>query len=105
MSKGKSLDTLAFLVECWHEERNLVEGSTPQQQFVKLMEEVGELASSLARGKDVKDDIGDILVVLILIALQKNTNLYHCLSQAYEDIRHRKGKMVNGIFIKEEDLT
>lgn len=88
----------------WHRARNLVEGSTDQAQYVKLMEEAGELAASISRGKDVEDDIGDMLVVLINIAERNNTTLFECLGVAWEDIKHRRGEMRDGIFVKQEDL-
>ena len=99
-----NLDKLVSRVELWHIERNLIDGSTDQAQFVKLIEEAGELAGNIARGKDVRDDIGDMLVVLINIALRNKYDLYECLEVAWDDIKDRKGKMVDGVFIKETDL-
>lgn len=88
----------------WAEDRNLIKGSNPEAQMLKLMEEVGELASDIAKRRDVKDSIGDSLVVLTLIARQFNTNLEECYNLAYEEIKDRKGRMINGTFVKEEDL-
>ena len=99
-----NLDKLVSRVELWHIERNLIDGSTDQAQFVKLIEEAGELAGNIARGKDLQDDIGDMLVVLINIALRNKYDLYECLEVALDDIKDRKGKMVDGVFIKETDL-
>ena len=98
------LDVYVSLTRNWHHERNLIHGSTDQAQFVKLMEEVGELARSIAKGKSVEDDIGDILVVLINIAERNKTSLMECLEVAYGEIKHRKGKMIDGVFVKEADL-
>lgn len=95
---------LLAAVAQWHHDRNLIEGSTDQAQFVKLMEEAGELAGNIARGRDVEDDIGDMLVVLINIAERNQITLWHCLGTAWDEIKDRKGKMVDGVFIKEEDL-
>ena len=99
-----NLDKLVSKVELWHIERNLIDGSTDQAQFVKLIEESGELAGNIARGKDVRDDIGDMMVVLVNIALRNGYDLYECLEVAWDDIKDRKGKMVDGVFIKEIDL-
>ena len=99
-----NLDRLVSRVELWHIERNLIDGSTDQAQFVKLIEESGELAGNIARGKDVRDDIGDMMVVLVNIALRNGYDLYECLEVAWDDIKDRKGKMVDGVFIKESDL-
>ncbi len=85
----------------WHHDRNLIDGSTDQAQFLKLIEETGELAGNLARGKDIRDDIGDIIVVLINIATRNNLTIEECLDVAYDDIKDRKGTMVDGVFIKE----
>lgn len=85
----------------WHHDRNLIDGSTDQAQFLKLIEETGELAGNLARGKDIRDDIGDIIVVLINIAERNNLTIEECLDVAYGDIKDRKGTMIDGVFIKE----
>lgn len=85
----------------WHHDRNLIDGSTDQAQFLKLIEETGELAGNLARGKDIRDDIGDIIVVLINIAERNNLTIEECLEVAYDDIKDRKGTMIDGVFIKE----
>jgi len=87
----------------WHHDRNLIHGSTDSQQFLKLSEEFGELAESIAKGKPIKDDVGDIVVVLVNICERHNISLKSCLEQAYKDIRHRTGRMVDGIFIKEQE--
>ena len=91
-------------VKQWHHDRNLIDGTTDAKQFVKLIEETGELAGNIVRGKDIRDDIGDILVVLINIAERNGTTLTECLEVAYDDIKDRKGKMVDGTFVKEADL-
>lgn len=89
----------------WHHARNLIDGSTDQAQYVKLIEEAGELAGNIARGKCIKDDVGDMLVVLINLCGRNNITLEECLQVAYDDIKHRKGKMVDGVFIKDESTT
>jgi len=99
-----SLGILAANIEGWHEARNLIKGSTDQAQYVKLIEEAGELAGNIARGKDVKDDIGDMVVVLINIARRNGLTLEDCVQTAWDDIKDRRGKMVDGVFIKEKDL-
>ena len=95
---------LVDLVEQWHHDRNLIDGATDQAQLGKLVEELGELAANINRGKDIRDDIGDMIVVLINIATRNGVTLRECLEVAYNDIRYRKGKMVNGTFVKEADL-
>ena len=91
------------LIGKWHRDRNLIDGSTDKDQYMKLNQEVGELSDSLCKGKDIRDDIGDIMVVLINIMVRNNLNMKDCLSIAYDDIKDRRGKMMDGIFVKEGD--
>jgi uncharacterized protein YabN with tetrapyrrole methylase and pyrophosphatase domain len=86
----------------WHYDRNLIEGSTDKAQMGKLYEEVKELNESVYYNKSPVDDIGDIIVVLINIAERNGLALEQCLEHAYNDIKDRKGKVVNGVFVKEE---
>jgi len=89
----------------WASDRNLINGSTLQAQVVKLLEESGELAAGVARNDidKIVDSIGDIMVVLTIIAAQVDMPVEECIDLAWEEIRYRKGKMVDGIFIKESD--
>ena len=77
------------------------------KQTIKLMEECGELAHEISRGhyysEDLKDAIGDITVVLIILADILDLDFGVCLSIAYEAIKNRHGQTVNGSFIKEQD--
>ena len=91
------------LIGQWHRDRNLIDGSTDKDQYMKLIQEAGELSDSLCKGKDIKDDIGDIMVVLINIMVRNNLTMQECLAVAYEDIKDRKGKMIDGVFVKEGD--
>ena len=99
--------TLSYFIDNvvqWHRDRNLIDGSTDKDQVLKLMQELGELSDSVCKGKDIKDDIGDMLVVMLNIATRNGVTLSECLAKAWDDIKDRKGKMVDGIFVKEEDL-
>lgn len=162
-------------IEQWAEERNLIKGSTPQKQMLKLIEEFGELCAGIARNdkEKIEDSIGDCGVVIIILTKQLNAsnlgvitaykaadfstenseficlrassvlgsassllmymtssdsksrladillrfiyyiskialnfglNFESCLISAYNQIKDRKGKMVDGIWVKEEDL-
>lgn len=87
----------------WHHDRNLIEGSDDKSQFAKLIQEAGELSDNICKGKDIADDIGDMIVVLINIAERNNLSIEQCLEQAWNDIKDRKGRMVDGVFVKEGD--
>lgn len=93
------------MITQWHHDRNLINGSTDKDQFCKLMQEAGELSDSICKGKDVSDDIGDMMVVLINIAERNGLTISSCLEKAWNDIKDRKGKMVDGVFVKEADLN
>jgi NTP pyrophosphatase (non-canonical NTP hydrolase) len=93
------LNTIQKIRE-WHYDRNLILGASDKDQVCKLIQEVGELSDSVCKGQDVRDDIGDIIVVLINIAERNSLTLTECLEVAYTDIKDRKGKMVDGIFVK-----
>lgn len=153
-------------VQQWFVDRNLHE-TNPVKQFLKLMEESGELFEGIAKDKPelIYDALGDIQVVLIGLEQQINngaqisankqelelllmvsslgnisqklyshvchnetqtpliksdimfldsvinsvslfngTNTENCLQIAYDAIKDRKGKMIDGVFVKEEDL-
>lgn len=90
-------------IKQWHYDRNLIAGSTDKDQYLKLIQEAGELSDSICKNKDIRDDIGDMLVVLINIAERNNLSLTECLEVAYNDIKDRKGRMVDGVFVKETE--
>lgn len=87
----------------WAEERNLINGSDTKTQCLKLVSEVGELSDSVNKGTSLIDDIGDCLVVLAIIAEQNSLDLQYCLNHAYDEIKDRKGIMLDGAFIRESD--
>lgn len=99
------LDRLTKAIRIWAENRGL-DTADPNKQMLKLMEEVGELAEGMAKDKSRQksDSIGDIYVVLTILSEQLGYDLEACVEQAYNGIKDRKGKMVNGVFVKESDL-
>jgi NTP pyrophosphatase (non-canonical NTP hydrolase) len=98
------LEELVNKIAQWHRDRNLIDGSTDKDQYMKLIQEAGELSDNICKGRDISDDIGDMMVVLINIATRNNLTITECLEAAYNDIKDRKGRMVDGIFVKEADL-
>ena len=94
----------------WADKRNLKQAD-PKIQWMRITEEVGEIRDVLLKPTKftepqaaLKDAIGDTLVTIIVLAHQLDLDVTECLSIAYEEIKNRKGKMVNGTFVKEEDL-
>lgn len=100
----KPLGELVALIQNWAWDRNLIEGSTTNAQMLKLMEEVGELAGGVCKAKAdvIKDSIGDVFVVLTIIAAKMGWSIEECVQAAYAEIKDRKGRMVQGVFVKEE---
>lgn len=90
----------------WAHDRNIIDGATPQAQFVKLIEEVGELAHGMAKQREheILDGIGDAVVVLTILAAQYGYEIEHCIELAWNEIKDRKGRLINGTFVKESDL-
>ena len=99
------MDELVKNVEAWAREKNL-DIAESSKQYLKVSEEVGEVAAALARDNkdDLRDGIGDVVVTLIILAMQNDMDLYECLNQAYSEIKNRQGEMVNGVFVKESYL-
>ena len=104
VEENLSTDEYVKKIVGWHHDRNLIDGSTDKDQFAKLIQEAGELSDSICKGKDVSDDIGDMMVVLLNIAERNKLSIKDCLAKAWNDIKDRKGRMIDGIFVKESDL-
>ena len=109
----------------WAHARNLIDGSNPIAQLAKTIEECGEILTELqARerydpeklkhdldqaievyteyNRKLKLEYGDVLVTIIVGMAQQGYTVEECLSLAYDKIKDRKGKMVNGQFVKEK---
>jgi len=98
-------DELKQRILLWAEEREILSNSTPKAQLLKAVSELGELCDAEIKDSwlEQKDAIGDVLVCLIIYCGMKDYDIEQCLSFAYEEIRHRKGKMIaGGAFVKEE---
>ena len=91
------------LIRQWAEDRGIYAKGNSHTQYVKLMEEAGELAKALLN-KDVyeiKDAIGDMVVVLTNLAVLEGMQIENCIDSAYNEIANRKGEMINGTFVKQ----
>ena len=153
------MNELIQKIEQWATDRNIIKGSKPIDQAMKLFSEFGELADNVGKGRDCRDDVGDCAVVLIIMCRQlgiptidsiqkdndnysikeyvtwagywmcswvsggmsnseelgfifsnliniaqlSNYTLEECVQVAYDDIKERRGVLVNGVFIKESD--
>ena len=101
-----NFEELQELVIDWAYERNIIDVKKTPKQFMKVTEELGELAEGINKDNQgqIKDSLGDILVTLIILSKDLDVDLLDCLKGAYGVIKDRTGKTVNGVFVKEEDL-
>ena len=97
-------DAMFSRIREWAQSRGLYEKGNTITQYVKLQEEAGELAKALLNNDhdEINDAIGDMVVVLTNLAHLHGTHIETCIAEAYNVIVNRKGKMINGTFVKDE---
>jgi len=98
-----SFDELINNVFTWADEKGLIKEENATKQMLKVVEEVGETAGALAKNNrdELKDGIGDSFVTLIILANQCGYTPSECLQAAWDEIKCRTGKTVNGVFVKD----
>ncbi len=91
------------LIHVWANEKGLLKPENKHAQMCKVIEEVGELSGAMLKGNKEKmiDGIGDVFVTLAILCVQLDLNMTECIKAAYLEISDRKGKMVDGSFIKD----
>ena len=91
------------LIRSWADVRGITQNGDVKTQYIKLLEEVGELADAILKNnkEDIIDAIGDAVVVLTNLATLAGVNIEHCIDAAYGEISNRTGAMVNGTFVKD----
>ena len=113
---NKSFEELKEYALDWAKDKDLLYSQNADKQFMKFIEEVFEFKSELdlytnhvGKMKDLskvhlKDEMGDIFVTLIILCEQFEIDPVVCLEMAYEKVKGRSGKTINGTFVKESDL-
>ena len=93
-------------IRSWAHERGLYAKGDVKTQYVKLQEEAGEVARAIIKNDipELKDGIGDMVVVLTNLAHLAGLEIEDCIQSAYDVISKRKGSMINGSFVKNETL-
>jgi NTP pyrophosphatase (non-canonical NTP hydrolase) len=93
------------LIRQWAKDRGIYDKGNSHTQYVKLIEEAGELAKALLKKDkpEIVDAIGDMVVVLTNLAHQEGFAIESCIDSAYDVINKRTGKMINGTFVKDAD--
>jgi len=91
------------LIRQWADNKGIYKHGDVKTQYIKLMEEAGELAQAILKNDEAEliDAIGDMVVVLTNLAALKGLHIEDCITSAYDVIANRKGSMQNGTFVKE----
>jgi NTP pyrophosphatase (non-canonical NTP hydrolase) len=94
------------IFECireWADERGLYDKGDPKTQYIKLMEETGEIGRAILKEDtdEIIDGIGDAVVVLTNLAELCGVPIEECIQEAYNVISKRTGRMINGTFVKD----
>ena len=91
-------------ITLWANARGILHSKNAHKQFMKFIEESGELSQAILKNRedDIADAFGDVLVTLIILSKQLNYDLIKCLGIAYDEIKNREGKTVDGVFLKNE---
>ena len=105
LAEQLDLTQLTARIQGWAVDRNL-HTADPVKQALKFFEEAGELSQGMVKGNEeqIKDSIGDIYVVMTILSMQLGLEIEDCVYHAYDEIKDRRGKLVDGVFIKESDL-
>ena len=100
----ESFDYLISQVQDWAVDKGIAVTDELSKQMLKVIEEVGETAGAIAKKnhEDIVDGIGDSFVTLIILCQQAGIDPRVALGSAYDVIAKRKGKTINGVFIKDE---
>jgi NTP pyrophosphatase (non-canonical NTP hydrolase) len=98
-----NFDQLRNDVLVWANQKNLLKPENHKNQALKMVSEIGELCDAIAKGNTTQiiDGIGDSLVTIIILAEQLYLDPTKCLQSAYDEIKNRTGKTVDGTFIKD----
>ena len=95
--------TMFELIRMWADNRGLYDKGDPKTQYIKLMEETGEIGRAILKQDTdgIIDGIGDAVVVLTNLAELVGVPIEECIEAAYNEIKNRTGKMINGTFKKD----
>ena len=95
-------DNIFDCIRAWANERGLYDKGDVKTQYIKLMEETGEIGRAILKEDTAEliDGIGDAVVVLTNLAELAGVPIEDCIQEAYNVIAKRKGKMINGTFVK-----
>jgi NTP pyrophosphatase (non-canonical NTP hydrolase) len=98
-----TFDELIVKIHSWANERELIDSNYIKSQFCKVIEELGEAASAITKNQrdELIDGLGDTFVTIIILTMQCGLTPQEVLNAAWDEIKDRKGKTTNGVFIKQ----
>jgi NTP pyrophosphatase (non-canonical NTP hydrolase) len=102
MINSKKFEEIDLKVFNWFDEKELIKSENAPKQFMKVAEELGELSSAIIkkdRDKEI-DAFGDLIITILGLSYMRDLDLLSCLETAWNEIKERKGKVIDGSFIK-----
>lgn len=86
----------------WAKQKNILDQGDIKTQYIKLQEESGELAEAILTDnkEEIKDAIGDMVVVLTSLSYFGGFKIEDAIESAYNEIKNREGKIINNTFVK-----
>lgn len=86
----------------WAKQKNILDQGDIKTQYIKLQEESGELAEAILTNnkEEIKDAIGDMVVVLTSLSYFGGFKIEEAIESAYNEIKNREGKIINNTFVK-----
>jgi NTP pyrophosphatase (non-canonical NTP hydrolase) len=90
------------LIRQWARHKKILQHGDTKTQYIKLQEESGELAEAILTNnkEEIKDAIGDMVVVLTSLSYFSGFTIEEAIESAYNEIKNREGKIINNTFVK-----
>lgn len=102
---GLCLQTGTSFEDILVELTKVAKGPKQEVKSRNTLVEVSNLAADLARGRDISNSLFEVLSTVVIRAVDTGTTIQYCLQVAYEEIKGRKGMLLNGVYVKYEDLS
>ena len=101
-----TFESLIQDVQRWATLKGIDIPGNAHKQLLKATEEFGEMTGAFLKGNPdaIRDELGDVLVTLIIFARQNDLSLVECLGAAWDKIKGRTGKTIDGVFVKDGDI-
>lgn len=106
ITKTPPFEVLHRNIVAWGDERGFVDIKNKISQALKVVSEVGELSDAVLKDDEEKviDAIGDVIIAVVILSECLGLDVLSCVSTAYNVIKHRRGAVINGSFVKSDDI-